>query len=460
MRFTRRLLDRRSPAVVIAVCCLSALTAASCSSSEDAPLAPSNSLDAGATPEASQATADAAVDASPGHDAAPFDGGPLPVVCTSPPCARSLVTTLPRTMPTPNAATEGFCALLEAGTVACWGANVEGQLGRGEEAGTDDSAIAARVAGLSNVVELDHTCARTAIGEVWCWGMGAYSTDEGDELTIKRSPVKIAIAPATSIGMGRFVGCAATDSGLLCWGDNSFNQIAPTGGGSFPPTTIDLPPGAPIRDLVIGDATFVLREDGTTLSWGANPPLARASSLTPNDPYPAPAALGAASSLDVTNTSGCATVGGIGYCWGAVDIFGYPTGSAPSPLINALPDPVVAPEPVVRIATTDTTTVASQTGARTVRPQRWCAIGASGDIYCWGGNSHGQAGDGTKDHAYQAVKVQGLPAPAAEVKTMPLSTCALLTTGKVYCWGNNFYGQLGNGVIKGGSLVPQEVVLP
>jgi alpha-tubulin suppressor-like RCC1 family protein len=43
---------------------------------------------------------------------------------------------------------------------------------------------------------------------------------------------------------------------------------------------------------------------------------------------------------------------------------------------------------------------------------------------------------------------------------MPMSTCALLTSGKIYCWGNNFYGQLGHGRIKGVSLVPQEVVLP
>ncbi len=43
---------------------------------------------------------------------------------------------------------------------------------------------------------------------------------------------------------------------------------------------------------------------------------------------------------------------------------------------------------------------------------------------------------------------------------MPYSTCAILTNGKVYCWGANYYGQLGNGEIKVRSLVPQEMVLP
>jgi len=87
-------------------------------------------------------------------------------------------------------------------------------------------------------------------------------------------------------------------------------------------------------------------------------------------------------------------------------------------------------------------------------------VGASGSVYCWGNNASGQAGDGTKEYAFEAVKVEGLPEPAAEVKTTADTTCALLTNGKVFCWGANYYGQLGNGEIKVRSLVPQEVVLP
>ena len=56
--------------------------------------------------------------------------------------------------------------------------------------------------------------------------------------------------------------------------------------------------------------------------------------------------------------------------------------------------------------------------------------------------------------------MQGLPAPAAEVKVMPYSTCAILTNGKVYCWGNNANGQLGAGLPKGSFVVPTEVKLP
>ena len=84
----------------------------------------------------------------------------------------------------------------------------------------------------------------------------------------------------------------------------------------------------------------------------------------------------------------------------------------------------------------------------------------TGAVYCWGLNNAGQAGNGTKQFALEPVQVVGLPGPAAEVKIMPYSTCAILTNGKVYCWGSNFDGQLGAGLPKGSVLQPVEVKLP
>jgi alpha-tubulin suppressor-like RCC1 family protein len=73
------------------------------------------------------------------------------------------------------------CALLSGGTVDCWGANAEGELGVGADAGslecdayTNCSTIPVPVSGLSGVTSLaagsDHTCALQANGSVWCWG--------------------------------------------------------------------------------------------------------------------------------------------------------------------------------------------------------------------------------------------------------------------------------------------------
>jgi len=162
----------------------------------------------------------------------------------------------------------------------------------------------------------------------------------------------------------------------------------------------------------------------------------------------------------VTSNSACATAGGIGYCWGAsYEVVSGSQTNRPR-LDRALPQPVVAPEPLVGIATTRIIIKLVDAMLVVERPQRWCAVAASGAVYCWGYNASGQAGDGTKDHAFEAVMVKGLPAPAAQVRTMLDSTCALLTTGKIYCWGSNYYGQLGSGKLKVPSLVPQEVVLP
>lgn len=453
MRCTKPLLDWHVSAVLVALGCV--MTAASCASTdEDAPM--ETSADAGLdSPEVSpNVDDDAASDGAIAHDAALADASSRAVECTSPPCARALVTTMPG-----YAVSEGYCALLDDGTVACWGANEAGQLGRGEDASTADSAVAARVAGLTNVVKLEHTCALDASGSVWCWGTGPFLRSETRATSTERTPVKLPIGPAKNVGVGDWVGCAEVDDEVLCWGYNDHGQIGPTHmWETVGPTPVPLPAGAPIARLVISDAAFAIRDDGALLSWGSNPPLARVSSLSP-DPHPGLVALGAVSSIDATKASACATVAGTGYCWGAIDPGAVP-GAGPPALLHALPEPIVTPEPVVQIATTRLWQTYSREGGLVVQPQRWCAIGVSGEVHCWGFNTHGQAGDRTQNYAFESVHVVGLPAPVAQVRTMPLSTCALLTTGKVFCWGNNYYGQLGIGTIKGVSLEPKEVVLP
>ncbi|MBX3210140.1 MAG: hypothetical protein KF764_34230 [Labilithrix sp.] len=450
MHFTRRHLDRKSSGLLVAVSLLAAgAMAASCSSSDDPDAAPAD--DAGPDLDASSSPDDAAVDSPSLQDAGSVDASPLPIVCTSKPCAISLVTTLGANH---DDRSEGFCALLDDGTVACWGANGAGQLGRGEDGASLDSANAARVVGLSNVASLDHTCAVDASGGVWCWGTGPFlRPDAGASTTTERTPVKLDLPPATKVGMGHATACAAASDGVRCWGSNANAQLGPLTAGpsdAGAPKTMPLPAGAPVRALAVGKATFVLREDGTLVTWGGNPPIGRISPIFP-DPYPQNVAQGGIATADLVHDSACATAGGIGYCWGARVMSN--TGSE---IDRALPRPVLAPEPLVQIATTRT--FVGTAGA--LQRYRWCAVASSGSVYCWGFNESGQAGDGTQDYAFEAVKVDGLPETAAEVKTTPNTTCALLTTGKVRCWGSNFYGQLGNGQIRGRSLEPAEVVLP
>jgi alpha-tubulin suppressor-like RCC1 family protein len=64
---------------------------------------------------------------------------------------------------------------------------------------------------------------------------------------------------------------------------------------------------------------------------------------------------------------------------------------------------------------------------------------------CWGDNSEGQLGDGTRTNRSTPVAVIGLPGDIAAVAAGGGHTCALHGSGEVWCWGDNVYGQLGDG---------------
>jgi alpha-tubulin suppressor-like RCC1 family protein len=455
--FTRRLHEcRRAGALLAGAFALGASMTTSCSSESADVQVDSGSFEGNVPVDASAASHFDALNEG-GEEAGPdipdttkSDAGRAPVVCSSDSCAVALTTTL-------GTGSEGYCALLHDGTVACWGQNAFRQLGRGADAGTTDSPVPQRVANITNIVAIDHSCALDSNGAMWGWGKGTYLTKTTPALTTEPVPVKVAILPATMIAVhGKpplvpnlpepGVACAVIDGEVNCWGMNHYAQIAPIdnplAAATTPrtPTKVPLPPGAKIRRLVVGFTSFVLREDGTPLSWGAGDGIGRVSSLDP-DPYPAPVELVGVSDIDVKDKSGCAVAEGRAYCWGVGD-----TSRA-----RALPVLVPTPEPVVQISTTSV--------ENAPQLQRGCACGVSGAVCCWGNNQTGQLGDGTTTRSETARAVVGLPAPAAEVRAAPVSTCALLTNGKIYCWGSDANGQLGGGAAKS-TLVPREVMLP
>jgi alpha-tubulin suppressor-like RCC1 family protein len=73
-----------------------------------------------------------------------------------------------------------------------------------------------------------------------------------------------------------------------------------------------------------------------------------------------------------------------------------------------------------------------------------CAVRA-GEVWCWGNNYFGQLGDGTKEDRSQPVQVAGLPAGVTGLAGLGDSTCAITGDGGVLCWGFNSYGELGDG---------------
>ncbi len=81
-----------------------------------------------------------------------------------------------------------------------------------------------------------------------------------------------------------------------------------------------------------------------------------------------------------------------------------------------------------------------------------CAVRANGTVWCWGNNFSGQLGDGTYGDAEKRrtapVEVRrgsGVLRDITKVAAGSLHTCAVREDGRVLCWGDAYYGELGNG---------------
>jgi alpha-tubulin suppressor-like RCC1 family protein len=74
-----------------------------------------------------------------------------------------------------------------------------------------------------------------------------------------------------------------------------------------------------------------------------------------------------------------------------------------------------------------------------------CAILTTGEVKCWGQNVYGQLGDGTNISHSTPISVTGLSNNIIAISAGRQHTCVLTSLGEVLCWGRNYKGQLGNG---------------
>lgn len=169
------------------------------------------------------------------------------------------------------------CALISAGAVQCWGANVTGQLGDGT---TTNRSTPVPVSGLPGGVHAisarggNHTCVLTSVGAAWCWGEN-HQGQLGDGTTTSRlTPVPVLglSSGVQAISPDEFHTCAVTSIGAVwCWGANFNGQL---GDGtamnrSMPVSVLGLSGGLQAVSAG-GTHTCALTGAGAMWCWGWN----------------------------------------------------------------------------------------------------------------------------------------------------------------------------------------------
>jgi hypothetical protein len=136
-----------------------------------------------------------------------------------------------------NAGTDYNCAILESGSVRCWGENDIGQLGYGHTRNIGDDAgdfpmIDVNLGG-QRAIRVDagnnHTCAVLENSTLRCWGRGFAGAlgygNTSDLLAPPTANVDVGAA-VREVSTGGAHTCALLSTGFLnCWGDNSVGEL-------------------------------------------------------------------------------------------------------------------------------------------------------------------------------------------------------------------------------------------
>lgn len=332
------------------------------------------------------------------------------------------------------------CARKPDFTVKCWGDDTYVQTGTGGAADGGLVLEPTAVAGAEDAVQIAagrrHACVVKKSGSVACWG---YDLDGqlGDGKTNGRSPEPVAVVGLDDAYMvaagGNFTCAVRTDATVACWGGNGSGQL---GIGSIvpkatPARVLDL---EGVRAVAAGEQhACALKLDGTVACWGdgQNGQLGNGSPLPSQVPVPVSVVKDAVAIAAAGRSSYALTSDGRVYCWGANDVGQLGTG-ATNTNANATPAPA-------KVAAS----VAIWAGA-----DHACAVMKDRSVACWGAGARGQLGDGRpRDDASSPepapVLVSGIQS-AASVGTGGDHSCAPTTNGAILCWGANDRGQLGD----------------
>ncbi len=353
----------------------------------------------------------------------------------------------------------GFsCALRSDGAAFCWGANGRGQLGDGT---TTPSAAPVPVSGNHRFAQLIvgdvNACGVTAGGSAHCWGgngegqLGAgLATGSGQFSSV---PVRVSGGHRfnnLSVGLRAVCGVVTTDGVTYCWGRNRNGELGngTTGGLSNVPVAVSN--SASLGFVTVSQGFFTtcaLDGAGAAFCWGRdNGQFGNGSMTVPSSLTPTSAASGmtlAKIELGSVYTCGLDGSGGA-LCWGLSNAFGQQG-------IGSFVDPVLSPTAVVGGLTFASLDAHNNNNLFAAT----CGITTSNEAWCWGSNQKGQLGGPSAetcnvgsvfDCSSVPIEVRGdhhFTSIAVGLEHM----CALALDGSVFCWGDNEFGQLGDGTM-------------
>lgn len=168
------------------------------------------------------------------------------------------------------------CALLNNGTVKCWGNNQSGQLGNGT---TSNSATPIIVSQINNAKQIsvggEHSCALLNDGTIRCWGNNKNGQLGNNSKITSTTPVVVnTLTGIASIALGKAHSCAVSSVGaVLCWGDNNFGQSGGSQSGSPIPVSIATKNNKKAKAVISSGAsefTCALMDDNSFQCWGWN----------------------------------------------------------------------------------------------------------------------------------------------------------------------------------------------